>query len=109
MLFTKRMSQERQDKIKENIDTLEKHGRITEQDFKNTTVDISATVRATLREYYGSHEIEGYRFVNRVLERFGSSQEHSLGHALVNGYENERLLLLKRPKDLQDLERLLDE
>ena len=109
MLFKKRMSQERQDKIKNNIDMLEQHGPISEIDFKNTTVDISATVRSTLREYYGSHEIEGYQFVNRVLERFGSTQEHSLGHALVNGYENARLLLLKRPKDLQDLERLLDE
>lgn len=109
MFFKKRMSKERQDKIKENIDKLEKHGRITEKDFHDLIVDISATVRATLREYYGSHEIEGYRFVNRVLERFGSSQEHSLDHASVSGYENARLLLLKRPKDLQDLERLLDE
>lgn len=111
MLFGNRMSQERREKINAYIDELEKHGPITERDFlqMDGKPQISFTVHHALTEYFGRNDDEGNRFVYRVLSRFGCNPETHLSPALVNGYEDTRQLLLKRPKDLKELERLLDE
>lgn len=111
MLFRKRMSDDRRKKIDGYIQNLEDHGEITKDDFllKSNRPSIIFDIHQALEEYFGQNDDEGSRFVERVLLRYGTEKNGFMSKEHVNGYERARQLLLRRPKDLEELERFLDE
>lgn len=109
MKFLSRLSKEQQKAVNDCIDELERRGPVEEKDFLQIgEVPKSAVIHRAIRAYYGKGDNhDSNAFVERVLSRFGCSQDDSLGPNLINGYEAARQILLKRPRNLKEFENLL--